>query len=190
MTIIGIKEDKGAQNKGAADLAMVGIGTAVATAMLGALKEQAVSLKVYLTRIRELSQPGRTGFRVEVERLRKLARTEIKKLKGGEHYAGWLRTQKSAFARFSEAVTFSKAVDVGYSPDMSESYHVICGKAGAFLASRSEASGPAVRRGRKATPIEDKIAVYLAKAKKDGADMAKVAEIVEALSHEAPAALV
>lgn len=146
-------------------------GHAVATRFLAHVKDQAVSLLRYLLDIHGMTQAGRTEFRKEVNRVLKEMRSQVEETKGHAEHDVWKSTCRSAGVRISEAVTFSKAVDAGFSIHIKDNqifdaegrklgYHFAVKQAGAFL--HAEASnGPTARRGRKAKPVADKLLHYV-----------------------------
>lgn len=157
--------------KKANDKANYDAGAGAAEAFISLVKSQGVSLKVYLQRIAETDQQWRKGFRVALEKARDDMRAHVKAREGKADLPVYEQALRSALPRFSEAIGFSKAVDAGFQPDMSQGYHAIIGAANAFRQSNSaakgtdeaSASGPTVRksRGRKSTPVLDKVKNYL-----------------------------
>lgn len=157
--------------KKANDKANYDAGAGAAEAFLSLVKAQAVSLKVYLQRIAETDQQWRKGFRVALTKHRDDMAEHVKARKGMADSAVYEQAYKSAQPRISEAITFSKAIDAGFVPDMAQGYHAIVGASRAFLNASSAAqgtdsttnAGPTQRkaRGRKATPVLDKVKNYL-----------------------------
>jgi hypothetical protein len=160
------------ETKKANDKANYDAGAGAAEAFLNVVKSQAVSLKVYLQRIAETDQQWRKGFRVTLDKARDDMRAHVNARKGMPDFEVYEQAFKSTQPRISEAITFSKAIDNGFTPDMAQGYHAIIGASRAFLNSSSASSegepgtesiGPTVRkqRGRKATPVLDKVKNYL-----------------------------
>lgn len=157
--------------KKANDQANYNAGAGAAEAFITLVKSQGVSLKGYLQRIAETDQQWRKGFRVALEKARDDMHAHVKAREGKADLPVYEQALRSAMPRFSEAIGFSKAIDAGFVPDMSQGYHALIGAANAFRRSQSaaagtdeaSASGPTVRksRGRKATPVLDKVKNYL-----------------------------
>jgi len=157
--------------KAANDKANYDAGTGAAEAFVSLVKSQGVALKVYLQRISETDQQWRKGFRVALEKARDDMRAHVKAREGMADLSVYEQALRSAMPRFSEAIGFSKAIDAGFVPDMSQGYHAIIGAANAFRNSASAAqgtdsttnAGPTQRkaRGRKSTPVLDKVKNYL-----------------------------
>lgn len=168
---------KGPTNQKAAnDKAMQAKGAAVAINLIKECERQAGSLKRFLVDIHGLTQSGRTSFRVEIKKSLDTMRATLKALEGTPEYDVMAPAVRSSVVRVSEAVTFSKAIDAGFDVDMdTESYHVLVTSARIFLNGQSAAAaesnnegdptatpvGPTRRRGRKATPILDKVKKFL-----------------------------
>lgn len=154
------------------DKANYDAGAGAAESFLNCVKAQAVSLKVYLQRIAETDQQWRKGFRVALDKARDDMRAHAKAREGMPDEDVFAQALRSALPRISEAIGFSKAVDAGFVPDMTQGYHAIIGAATAFRNSQSasggsdegkDSVGPTVKksRGRKATPVLDKVKNYL-----------------------------
>ena len=182
MSIIGIKEDKTKQSKSAADLAMAARGGAIAHLFVAHVRDRAAGLKRFLVDIQGLTHEGRMGFRTSLGEELKAMRKNTKSAEGTVNEAAWKSAARSYGVRISEAVTFSRAVDAGYSPEMEGmNYHALIGEARVFLDAEST-TGPTVKRGRKATPTLDKVKAYLEKAKLSAAECEAVAEFVATLA--------
>lgn len=144
-------------------------GSALATTMIAEIKAQCGVLKRFLVNIRDLDHAGRKAFRVTVSAYLKKMRATVTTMEDTPQHATYAATARSAGVRMSEAVTFSKACDVGYNPDMAEgSYHWHVSEARKFLAAEAAGQtdvdgntvtpiGPTRRRGRQATPFIDKV---------------------------------
>lgn len=169
-------------SKHAADKANMAKGEALAEMLFRCVKEQGSTLKRFLVNIAELDQQGRRGFRVAVQRHLKDIRAYVNAREGQDDHAAWAATARSAGVRMSEAVTFSKAIDAGYSPGMEHPYHSLIGGARTFL--QGQSSGPTVKKGRPAKPLADKIKAYLARECKTAEDYAVALEAVEAVAAE------
>lgn len=146
-------------------------GQAVAVRFMAHVKEQAVSLLRYLVDIHGMTQEGRKEFRVHINKALKEMREQVKELEGHAEHDVWKATLRSAGVRVSEAVTFSKAVDAGVPFHVKDNqifdaegrklgYHFAVKMAGHFLHAEA-ATGPSVRRGRKAKPVADKLLHYV-----------------------------
>lgn len=156
--------------KKANDTANYDAGAGAAEAFINVVKSQAVSLKVYLQRIAETDQQWRKGFRVTLDKARDDMRAHVSAREGMADQKVYEQALRSALPRISEAIGFSKAIDAGFTPDMTQGYHAIIGAATAFRNSSSasgepgtESVGPTVRkqRGRTKTPVLDKVKNYL-----------------------------
>lgn len=178
-TIIGIQVDKGAQNKGAADKGLTARGVALAEGLITFLKsEERGKLKRVLVDIVELDQQGRKAFRLRLLAERKAINAHVKAAEGTDDHAMMKKAANVAGARMSESMSFAKAVDAGYYPELVKSkdgtsdfpgvgYSACIALARTYLESQS-AAGPTVKAGRKATPVLDKVKAYLEKLEKDG----------------------
>lgn len=190
MSIIGIVENKAKQNKSAADLAMAARGGAIAHLFVAHVRDAATSLKRFLVDIQGLTHEGRIGFRTSLGEELKAMRKNTKASEGTVNEAAWKSSSRSYGVRISEAITFSRAVDAGYSPEMANmNYHALIGEARVFLDAEST-TGPTVKRGRKATPTLDKVRAYLEKAKLTPQELEAVAHICEELAAPKADALV
>lgn len=182
MSIIGIVENKTKQSKSAADLAMAARGGAIAHLFVSHIRDAATSMKRFLVDIQGLTHEGRIGFRTSLGEELKAMRKNLKSAEGTVNEASWKSSSRSYGVRISEAVTFSRDVDAGYSPEMEGmNYHALIGEARVFLDAEST-TGPTVKRGRKATPTLDKVKAYLEKAKLSAAECEAVAEFVATLA--------
>lgn len=183
MTIIGAKLDQGAVNKANANAGMKARGEAIAEKLMAHIRDQSTSLKRYLSDIIDLDQTGRKAFRVAVGHHLKEIQRHVKDKAGTAEHDLWKSTARSAGVRLSEAVTFSKAVDAGYAPVLADMpYHAMVTASRMFLRSES-AAGPTQRRGRKATPVLDKIKQYILKLEQSGELKHSQLKDVEVLVH-------
>ena len=144
-------------------------GEAIASQLIAEVKAQGGILKRYLINIRDLDQVGRRAFRVAVSAFLKKMRATVTTMEGTPEHATYAATARSAGVRMSEAVTFSKACDAGYNPDMEEgTYHWHVSEARKFLAAEAAGQtdvdgntvtpiGPTRKRGRQPTPFIDKV---------------------------------
>lgn len=184
---IGLPVSKpNANSKKAADAAMKASGEAIADELIRTEAAHGARLMVYLTRLAQLSQAGRTGFRVTIKDRLDAERSNLQMLKGNPKqgipedpdYAIRAREVRSMTTRVSELVTFSKAVDQGFGPDNyagADFYRTIA-LARAYLT--GDSAGPTQKRGRPATPFLDKLKKFLsenAETDKDLNDAAKLA---------------
>lgn len=159
-------------------LGMEARGAAIADLFIKEVKDQAGVLKRYLSDIVALDQFGRKAFRTTISHHLKDMRAYVKAREGKADHDQFKKSLASAQVRLSEAMTFSKAVDAGYLPNvLKESYHSIIAASRVFLASEA-ATGPTQRRGRKATPIVEKVRNYLFKLELDKKQLAEVAACV------------
>jgi hypothetical protein len=137
-------------------------GKAVAELFIRFEKETAEKGKMLLKSIFNLSQAGRSAFRVALSQALKDDRDELKLYKGMPEYDLFKSALSTRAVRFSEVKIFSESCDHGFTPNFEDKYHQILGTARVQL--RSESSvGPTVHktRGRKATPVLDKVKNYL-----------------------------
>lgn len=165
VNIVGVSAptDKAAFNQQAHDRADIAKGQAVAELLIKGVQEQAGKLRRFLMDLVDLSQAGRSGFRVAVNQHLKEIRKHVNAVKGTPEHAAYAAAGRSAGTRLSEAITFSKAVDAGFSPEWERMpYHAMIGAARIVLASES-AVGPTQRRGRKAIPNVDKLVAFAIK---------------------------
>lgn len=167
-------------------------GSAIASAMISELKQQAGALKRFLQEIYELDHAGRKAFRVAVSHFLKKMRATVLTKEGTAEHSTFKKTAASAGARMSEAVSFSKACDAGYQPkDLNAgSYHYQVSLAREFANAEAaaiqvdadgnviEPVGPTRRRGRKATPFIDKIKNLVNKDKPSIDDVKLAAEML------------
>lgn len=168
-------------------LAEIARGQAVAALLVKAAQEHGNYLKRFLMDIVQLSQNGRSGFRVAVSKHLRDIRRHVNAVKGTPEYAAYAAAARSAGVRLSEAVTFSKAVDAGFMPNFEGiPYHSMIGSARTMLASES-AVGPTQKRGRKATSAVDKAIAYIAKLGLKKADLVKVEAVVHDMATGKPA---
>lgn len=163
MSIIG-NANAGRINQHAANqLAMAARGESCARLFLAECKGQGDSLKRFLGDVVEMDQEGRKAFRVTLNAQLKSYRKEVNEGKDTPEKPYLQASARSAGTRISEATTFSRAIDAGYSPDFDGfTYHQMIGMSRTFLQSES-ATGPTQRRGRPATPILDKVKAFLNK---------------------------
>lgn len=162
-------------------LAEMAQGQAIAELLIRNVQEQGQKLRRFLMDLVGLSQAGRQGFRVAVTDHLKAIRRHVNAVKGTPEHAAYAAASRSAGVRLSEAVTFSKAIDAGFSPEFEGMpYHSMIGAARTVLASES-AVGPTVKRGRKATPNIDKLLAY---AVKNGISADEVAAVAEKMAAE------
>lgn len=179
------------------------LGAGAAESFLNCVKAQGVSLKVYLQAIADGDQQWRKGFRVALEHHRDAMNEYVKQNPNNPVYTA---AAKSAKPRISEAIGFSKAMDTGFSPDMSQGYHAIIGASVAFRNSKSSADvempsggngedgkgksvpgtakGPTQKknRGRKPIPILDKVKKFLLSLNATAEELDQVAVMATTLA--------
>ena len=148
--------------KAAQDSGMQARGSAIAVSLFNLVKAQAGDMLRYLKDITDLNQAGRTEFRKVLEQKRREMRSTAKEFAGSPFEDVTKRTGASAFVRISEALSFSKAVDAGFVPDFDTGYHWNIAEGRAFLESQS-ATGPTMKRGRKAQTKVQKACAFLDK---------------------------
>jgi len=174
--------------KKANDKANYSLGEGAAESFINCVKAQGVSLKVYLQAIADGDQQWRKGFRVALDKHRDAMNEYVKANPDNPVYAA---AAKSAKPRISEAIGFSKAIDAGFSPDMSQGYHAIIGASVAFRASKSapadgtaEHVGPTVKktRGRTAKPKLDKVKAFLLSLSLTAEELVQVRDMVDTLA--------
>lgn len=168
-------------------------GEAIASQMISEIKAQAGVLKRFLVEILHLDHAGRKAFRVAVQHHLKAMRAHVLTKENTPEHDTYAAAARSAGVRMSEAVTFSKACDSGYSPENMDdgSYHYQVAQARVFLASQGTtegqvdedgnvitAVGPTRRRGRKATPFIDKVKALVLKDKPSVEDMQLASELL------------
>lgn len=175
MSIIGEKQDKGAQNQAAQETQQARSGEAIAELLIKLVQGQAASLKMHLRDLCELTTAGRIGFRVAIAKHLKELNAHVKAKKDTPEYETFRRAKNSAAARLSETVSFTKGIDAGYSPNWNDSYHALIATARTFLDSSSTG-----KRGAKTVPVLDKIRKYLDKLHLP----AKVLKEVESMVHD------
>lgn len=164
-------------------------GEAVAVTFIKFAQDTAVKGKRFLMDIDELGQAGRTAFRTAISAHLKVMREELKQNEDTEAYELLKRAFNSTQARFSEAVTFSKACDVGFEFNFEDGYHDLIGTARVALQSES-ANGPTVKtgkRGRKAKPLLDKVKAFLLSLNATADDFGQIAEMARTLQQLATA---
>jgi hypothetical protein len=156
-------------------------GAAVADLLVKAVQEQGNKLRMFLVNIAELTQDGRSAFRVAVQAHLRQIRKHVQAVKGTPEEPAYAASARSAGVRLSEAVTFSKAIDAGFSPEWEGvPYHSMIGFARTFLQAEA-AVGPTQRRGRKATSPVDKALAYIVKLGLTPAEMRKLEETIHTL---------
>jgi hypothetical protein len=153
-------------------------GAALAELFMKYVEENGNKLKSVLQSLTELSNVGRDQFRREVDMIRKTRAEFVKEAKGTDKHDFLKRVHQSAAVRLSEVSVFSKALDLGYTPDFNQTYHTIVSEARMFK--DSKASSGAETRGRKAKPDIDKAMEYLAKLSLTEEDRNKLLEFVAA----------
>jgi len=163
--IIGMANTDTKKANDAADAAK---GKAIASLLIKEIEAQAGKLKKFLVNLMELSQAGRTAFRTSVkEHMTALRAAQPDKESHPAEHEMYGKMLNSVGVRLSEAVSFSKAVDKGYMPDLeSANYHALIVEARMVNASDVSA-GPAEKRGRKAKDTLEKLQSYLLKIPAD-----------------------
>lgn len=171
-----------ASGQKALDAAAKAIGDQVASEFLEAVREQGQTLRRHLQAIFQLSPVGRAGFRAHIAKLLNEQRAFVKDAGDtpkGKHLAQCLR---SGTVRVSEAVTFSKACDGGFIPNMVQSYHAIITDAREWQ--RAHAAGNTQGRAKK-TPldrIKDALVRMLRDGEMDATDLPDVAMMVQTMA--------
>lgn len=176
-----------ADSKAAADSALVGKGEALADVFIARIKDQSGALKSFLKDLAELDQQGRKGFRVAITKHKKQVRAYVESKKGTDEYEMYSRTASSAMVRLSEAVTFSKAVDMGMSVTdellRQQTYHSLIAMARLYKSAKAsdgvDVSGPTKR---KQVSVLERAKAYLLKICKTPEDFEQVAELAETLA--------
>lgn len=147
--------------KKAAASGMRARGEAVADNLMHECNSQGNKLKMFLIDIADLDQVGRTAFRTRIRDALYHVRAGRETFKGTEQEAPFAATSRSAGVRVSEAVTFSKAIDLGFTPDFEGmTYAALIGEARVFK--KGNAVGPTEKRGRKAATLAEKFQKFLA----------------------------
>lgn len=100
-------------------------GSALAQLFMKYVEDSAKSLKQCLRDLQGLHPDGRVSFRLEVDEIRKQRNNFVKEAKGTDQYERLRKVNQSATVRLSEAVIFSKALDMGFVPDWDQSYHTL-----------------------------------------------------------------
>lgn len=157
-------------------------GSALAHLFLLYVEQQATTLKQVLKDLASLHNDGRDEFRKEVDAIRKERAKFVQSHKSGEQHERLKKINQSASVRLSEAVTYSKALDMGYSPDWEQSYHTIV--ADARLLVNASASST---RGRKAKSDLEKAKEFLAKLSLSADDRNAILEFVAGGCDDTPA---
>lgn len=134
-------------------------GQAIADAVVRYVKSSGETLKQFLERIAGLTKEGRTAFRASLDVTLKGIRENIKAL-GDTTEAK--RAAASERVRISECRKFSTACDAGfnYSAHKGETYPALISLSRAFAESAA-ATGPSVKRGRKAKTWDEKFTHYV-----------------------------
>lgn len=114
-------------------------GTALASLLSDELQKQAGVLKYYIESLVRLDADGREGFKSAINSILKQRQALVKE-NGTSLYKA---VNTSASVRLSEFNKLAQAIDKGFKPDMSQSYHTIVAMAREFVGKDG--------RGRKAT---------------------------------------
>lgn len=128
-------------------------GSALAVALIAAIKAASSTWGRYYADLCRLEQFGRAAFRKELN-----AAVKDKTYTRGTDDVEDTR-RRSAAVRIAEFNTIARAMDAGIAFDATWSYHYAVGHARTALKSEGKGS----TRGRKATPLLDKIKAYIAK---------------------------
>lgn len=134
-------------------------GAALADLFMRYVEQQSTTLKTVLRDLTTLAPAGREEFRRRVDSIRKERNKFVLDHKGMPEHDRLKKVNQSASVRLSEAVSFSKAIDLQYMPDWEQSYHVIVTDARMVL----EANASGAKRGRKAKTEIEKAKEFLAK---------------------------
>jgi len=148
-------------------------GTALADLFMRYVEQQSTTLKTVLKDLVTLAPAGRDEFRKRVDAIRKERNKYVLDHKGTTQYDRLKKVNQSASVRLSEAVSFSKAIDLGYAPDWDQSYHTIVTDARMLL------DAGAAKRGRKAKTDLEKALEFLAKLKLDGKEEAEIIKFIQ-----------
>lgn len=147
-------------------------GAALADLFMKYVEQSASSLKQCLKDLVQLSNDGREEFRKQIDSIRKERNKFVKDSKGTDQHDRLKKINQSATVRLSEAVSFSKALDMGFVPDFDQSYHTIVSDARMMLDSG------AAKRGRKAKTDLEKAMEFLAKLQLSDDDRGQLLEFV------------
>ena len=147
-------------------------GSALADLFMRYVEQQASTLKTILKDLTTLAPAGREEFRARVDAIRKERNKFVLDHKGTDQYTRLKKVNQSASVRLSEAVSFSKAIDLAYTPDWDQSYHTIVTDARMLL------DAGASKRGRKAKTDLEKALEFLAKLKLDKDEEAMVIKFI------------
>ena len=113
----------------------------------------------------ELEAEGRKAFRSEIATHQKAMQAHVTAHKEGDtENPVYATAKRSGMVRLSELTTITKAIDVGVEFDKEWPFHYAVGHARTALRSQ----GKADTRGRKPTPVLDKIKAYLEKNVPEG----------------------
>lgn len=116
-------------------------GSALAQLFMKYVEDNAKSLKQCLKDLQALHPDGRVAFRLEVDEIRKQRNNFVKAAKGTDQYDRLKKINQSATVRLSEAVVFSKALDMGFVPDFNQSYHTLVTDARIAMGSSAKKGG-------------------------------------------------
>ena len=166
--VIGVKVDTSVQNQKAQEKVLIERGISVFQSMLAFVKSKDRTMTMFLIDILNLDMLGRKAFVDANAAERKKQNAYVKSLKGTPEHAAWKAIPASAMTRISEAVTFCKAVDMGYTPvlndagtDTVDGYAAVVCEAREFL----RQAGAGSDRGPKKTTFEEKLKAFLHKEK-------------------------
>ena len=123
--------------------------------------------------MQKLAPAGREEFRKSIEKIRKERSKLVREYKGTPEEHLYKGISQSANVRLSEAISFSKALDVGFDPDWTQSYHCLCTQARLLINSGAT-------RGRKAKTDLEKAKEFLAKLALTEDDRTALLEFVSA----------
>ena len=147
-------------------------GAALASMLIDETMQQAGKLKMYVQSLMDLDSDGRKGFLSYLSAVMKERKVLVKE-NGTKLYKD---ISASASVRLSEFTTIGKAMNDGFVPDLSESYHTIVAMAREF----TRANGKGDKRGRKATHGIVKALKYLEKLEGiDDGDNVAIAALLE-----------
>lgn len=177
---IGI-QSKVIDTKAANKSGNVARGEALASVVFKDIKDNFGKMRGYLADIKGLDTDARKAFRISFQSLLNQARKAVKTWEKTPEHDFHKRTLRTLSVRVSEMVTFSKAIDGLWVPDMSQGYGQLI--AGAVLFNRSNISSGKETAGRKAKPVLDKVKAFLDKLEQTGVLTKKDLPEVETLVH-------
>jgi hypothetical protein len=158
-------------------------GEALASLFLKEVQNQADIFKRFALDLVPLVYEARRAFRSALSKHLKEMRAHVKASGDAPNFK---KAMASAVVRVSEITTISHALDAGMKLNKKHPFHTMVAEARVFreaqASGENDANGPTRRRGRKATPVLDKVKNYLNKLELTPAQLEEIAEMVATMA--------